>query len=101
LDAFLDSLTERVLARVANPNNDNNNDGNESALITRARHRQHVEAAVEALDRFVALAKVGPRAVDVAAEELRLATSELGRITGAVDVEDVLDVLFKDFCIGK
>lgn len=106
LDTFLDSLTERVLARVANPNtynqnDDNNRDGSESAIITRARHRQHVEAAVEALDRFAALAKVGPMAVDMAAEELRLATSELGRITGAVDVEDVLDVLFKDFCIGK
>ena len=35
------------------------------------------------------------------AEELRLAASELGRVTGAVDVEDVLDVLFSDFCIGK
>ena len=39
--------------------------------------------------------------VDMAAEELRLAASELGRITGAIDVEDVLDVLFSDFCIGK
>ena len=39
--------------------------------------------------------------VDLAAEELRLAASELGRITGAVDVEDVLDKLFADFCIGK
>ena len=39
--------------------------------------------------------------VDLAAEELRLAASELGRITGAVDVEEVLDVLFADFCIGK
>ena len=40
-------------------------------------------------------------AIDMAAEELRLASSELGRITGAVDVEDVLDKLFADFCIGK
>ena len=95
LDAFLDSLTDRVVTRVSNPNKE------ESALITRARHRQHVEAAVEALQRFTALANQGPMAVDMAAEELRLATSELGRITGAVDVEDVLDVLFKDFCIGK
>jgi tRNA modification GTPase len=73
----------------------------EGAIITRARHRQHVEAAVEALYRFDELSQHGAMAVDMAAEELRLATSELGRITGAVDVEEVLDVLFTDFCIGK
>jgi tRNA modification GTPase len=39
--------------------------------------------------------------LDVAAEELRIASTELGRITGAVDVEEVLDVIFRDFCIGK
>ena len=98
VDAFLDSLTERVVSRVSQPTSSNSG---ESALITRARHRQHVEAAVEALNRFSTLAQQGPMAVDMAAEELRLATSELGRITGAVDVEDVLDVLFADFCIGK
>jgi len=53
------------------------------------------------LERFKVLSGQGPLAVDMAAEELRLAASELGRITGAVDVEDVLDVLFSDFCIGK
>jgi tRNA modification GTPase len=70
-------------------------------MITRARHRQHVQAASEALERFDTLSRQGSMAVDMAAEELRLAASELGRITGAVDVEDVLDVLFTDFCIGK
>lgn len=39
--------------------------------------------------------------LDLAAEELRVASSELGRITGAVDVEELLDVIFRDFCIGK
>ena len=39
--------------------------------------------------------------VDLAAKELRLAVLEVGQIKGAVDVEDVLDVLFLDFCIGK
>jgi tRNA modification GTPase len=53
------------------------------------------------LERFEILSTQGTLAVDMAAEELRLATQELGRITGAVDVEDVLDVLFNDFCIGK
>ena len=54
-----------------------------------------------ALERFAVLSREGSMAVDMAAEELRLAASELGRVTGAVDVEDVLDVLFSDFCIGK
>jgi len=93
---FLDALKTQVVARTSNQD-----DSYEGAMITRARHRQHVEAAAEALERFIALSDQGTMAVDMAAEELRLASSELGRITGAVDVEDVLDVLFTDFCIGK
>jgi tRNA modification GTPase len=38
---------------------------------------------------------------DLVAEELRLAARDLGRLTGRVDVEDVLDVIFRDFCVGK
>lgn len=103
IDSFLEALTQTVTSRV-------NGDGiadtgaggaTEGSLITRARHRQHVQAAVEALERFDSLSQQGPMVVDMAAEELRLAASELGRVTGAVDVEDILDVLFKDFCIGK
>lgn len=92
IDSFLDALTLTVQARISS-NHNSSKDENEGALITRARHRQHVEAAVEALLRFQALSQQGTMAVDMAAEELRLATSELGRITGAIDVEDVLDVL--------
>jgi tRNA modification GTPase len=99
IDTFLDALTQRVVARTR-VGEDSSNSG-EGALITRARHRQHVEAAVMALERFAILSREGSMAVDMAAEELRLAASELGRVTGAVDVEDVLDVLFSDFCIGK
>jgi tRNA modification GTPase len=95
IDTFLEALTKTVVSRTKS------DDRGEGALITRARHRQHVEAAVEALARFCMLSQQGTMAVDMAAEELRLAASELGRITGAVDVEDVLDVLFSDFCIGK
>ena len=102
VDAFLDGLSETVRARL-DQGSDQKGDGSskEGALITRARHRQHVQSAVEALERFDGLSRQGTMAVDMAAEELRLAASELGRITGAVDVEDVLDVLFTDFCIGK
>ena len=99
IDTFIDALTQNVVARTRG--SDSSDSTGEGALITRARHRQHVEAAVMALERFSVLSREGSMAVDMAAEELRLAASELGRITGAVDVEDVLDVLFTDFCIGK
>ena len=104
IDLFLQAVTEIIADRIEGSNSDhksNSNAVNEGALITRARHRHHVEAAVNALDRFSILSKEGSMAIDLAAEELRLAASELGRITGVVDVEDVLDVLFTDFCIGK
>src|SRR5215471_7205889 len=71
----------------------------EPALVTRARHRYALENAVGALDR--ALNEQVPIREDVVAEELRLAGRALGRLTGRVDVEDVLDVIFRDFCIGK
>src|SRR5215831_13914454 len=69
----------------------------EPALVTRARHRYALENAVGALDR--ALNEQAPIREDVVAEELRLAGRALGRLTGRVDVEDVLDVIFRDFCI--
>lgn len=70
----------------------------EAPVITRARHRVHVERCLEALTASMGEQGLG---LDVAAEELRIASTELGRITGAVDVEEVLDVIFRDFCIGK
>jgi tRNA modification GTPase len=70
----------------------------ESALITRARHRQALEETATALDR--ALNDAGRRE-ELIAEELRAATTTLGRLTGRIDVEDILDVIFRDFCIGK
>ena len=71
----------------------------EPALVTRARHRYALENALGALDR--ALQEQAPGREDVVAEELRLAGRALGRLTGRVDVEEVLDVIFRDFCIGK
>ena len=69
--------------------------GAEPAL-TRARHRAAIE---ECLDCFSRMADAG--GPELAAEDLRLAARALGRITGRVDVEDLLDVIFRDFCIGK
>ena len=101
LDEFIQHLTTTVLERVSPSEASDAAAQEESVLITRTRHRQHVSAAVACLERFHDLARHGSPAVDMAAEELRLAASELGRVTGAVDVEDVLDRLFADFCIGK
>lgn len=66
--------------------------------ITRARHRQALEDCRSHL--AAALAGDGT-ASEVVAEDLRLAARALGRLTGRVDVEDILDVVFADFCIGK
>ncbi len=63
---------------------------------TRERHAGHLRCAHESLVRYGATATP-----DLAAQELRVALRSLGRITGRVDVEDLLDVIFKDFCIGK
>jgi tRNA modification GTPase len=71
----------------------------ESALVTRARHRKALEDTVAAIDR--ALAQCGAGTEELAAEDLRAAATTLGRLSGRVDVEDILDVIFRDFCIGK
>jgi tRNA modification GTPase len=71
----------------------------ESALITRARHRRALQETVAALDR--ALQHDHAAGEELIAEDLRAAAMALGRLTGRVDVEDILDVIFRDFCIGK
>ncbi len=71
----------------------------ESALITRARHRRALQETVAALDR--ALAQDHAAGEELIAEDLRAAARALGRLTGRVDIEDILDVIFRDFCIGK
>ena len=70
----------------------------EAPTLTRKRHRHALEEAARSLE--AALATPGDRP-ELLAEDLRLALRALGRITGRVDVEDLLDVVFRDFCIGK
>ena len=70
--------------------------GNDAPVITRARHRRALEEAVTALQRGLAAQEP-----ELYSEDLRLATRAIGRITGRVDVEELLDVIFRDFCIGK
>jgi tRNA modification GTPase len=68
-------------------------------LITRERHRQHLEQCLEHLKDFNK--KSEDEDFDKAAEDLRLATRHLGMIVGKVDVEEILGSIFNDFCIGK
>ena len=71
----------------------------EDILITRARHRQHLEQSLNYLKNFEE--KNEAEDFDKAAEDLRLATRHLGMIVGKVDVEEILGSIFNDFCIGK
>jgi tRNA modification GTPase len=68
-------------------------------LITRERHRQHLEQCLDHLKNFNK--KNEDEDFDKAAEDLRLATRHLGMIVGKVDVEEILGAIFNDFCIGK
>ncbi|MEE8371884.1 MAG: tRNA uridine-5-carboxymethylaminomethyl(34) synthesis GTPase MnmE, partial [Sphingomonadales bacterium] len=90
---LLAALGEEVVKRLG---------GVEEAPLTRARHRAALEEAAEALGR-VADGRQSERREDPAlvSEDIRLALRALGRITGRVGVEDVLDIVFAEFCIGK
>lgn len=70
----------------------------EDTALTQARHRLHLDVCREALDAFLAGPSDQP---ELRAEDLRRAATALGRLTGRVDIEDVLDQIFGRFCIGK
>jgi tRNA modification GTPase len=73
--------------------------GGELGIISRQRHRLALEHVLVCLRRAIEEGLEGKE--DIIAEELRGAATALGRLTGRVDVEDILDVIFRDFCIGK
>jgi tRNA modification GTPase len=82
-------LTQEVAARLEAG-------AGEAAPLTRARHRQALEDCAAALERAGRAARP-----ELIAEDLRLALRALGRIAGRVDVEHLLDAIFREFCIGK
>ena len=71
----------------------------QNILITRERHRLKLNECLKEIDNF--LKKDQKKDIEMAAEDLRLATRHLGGIVGKVDVEEILGSIFKDFCIGK
>ena len=72
---------------------------NYSAIISRERHRIKLNECLKEIDKF--LKKDQTKDLELAAEDLRMATRHLGGIVGKVDVEEILESIFKDFCIGK
>ena len=68
----------------------------EAPVVTRARHRQALEEAAKSLEQAGA-----EEAPELAAEHLRRALRSMGRISGRVDLDELLDVVFRDFCLGK
>jgi tRNA modification GTPase len=87
IDALMVELRDCVVDRLG---------GSDAPPLTRARHREALTECRDALDRAAGTAQL-----ELAAEDVRLAVRALGRITGRVDIDDVLDVIFRDFCIGK
>ena len=70
----------------------------EGGLLARERQRNLVQVVADSLRRSISVIGEGE---ELAAEELRTAAHALGRLLGRVDVEDILDVIFREFCVGK
>jgi tRNA modification GTPase len=70
----------------------------EAGMIGRERQRKLLEQTAASLQRSISAVGMGE---ELAAEELRIAVHSLGSLLGRVDVDDILDVIFRDFCIGK
>jgi tRNA modification GTPase len=87
MDALIGALTARVADLLADRG---------APPPTRARHREALTNCIAALD-----ASAATPLPELAAEELRVAADALGRIAGRIDIEDMLDAIFRDFCIGK
>ena len=84
---LLKKLAEKILELIPNQN---------SPLITQERYRSALRNSVGNLESFSL-----EKNIELAAEDLRMTAREIGKITGKVDIENILDVIFSRFCIGK
>ncbi len=89
---------EKLISKIKN-NLKNKFISSDDILITRERHRQHLQQCLDHINNFNQKKEIED--FDKAAEDLRLATRHLGMIVGKVDVEEILGSIFNDFCIGK
>lgn len=90
IDALVDAIARELEGRAAG-----------ASAVVRARHRQALETGLSHLDLARAWLVGGEDSLDLAAEELRLATGSLESLLGRVDAERVLDDIFAEFCLGK
>jgi tRNA modification GTPase len=90
----IDILTKKIKEKLSKKFTSNN-----SVLIARERHRVKLNDCLKEIDKF--LKKEQNKDIELAAEDLRMATRHLGSIVGKVDVEEILGSIFNDFCIGK
>lgn len=93
LSALVTEMTSRIAAKTRKGLST-------SVPLTRARHRHALSECLSALERSISGAETRS-SEEMIAEDIRLAAHALGRITGRVDVEELLDRIFRDFCIGK
>lgn len=84
---LLKKLEEKILEIIPTQN---------SPLITQERYRVALKNSVENLENFSL-----HKNIELAAEDLRMTAREIGKITGKIDIENILDVIFSRFCIGK
>jgi len=89
MDAFMDALKGQV---------ENRMEFTQTPSLTRTRHRANLRGAKDNLDRFLSAEHTE---IELLSEDLRMAARDIGKITGDVDVEDILEKIFTEFCIGK
>ena len=90
IDKLIDLIKNKLSKKIINTKN---------ILVSRERHRNKLNLCLLELEKF--LKKKQSKEIELAAEDLRMATRHLGAIIGKVDVEEILGSIFKDFCIGK
>ena len=102
LDMLIDTLSREIRLRLFPDEEDGIFTATTDPVLTRERHRELLTQALDSLDLAIETRdQFGPASVDIVAEELREAVRCVGQITGHVSVEEVLDVVFSSFCIGK
>ena len=90
IDKLIDLIKDKLSKKIIDTKN---------ILVSRERHRNKLNLCLLELEKF--LEKKQSKEIELAAEDLRMATRHLGAIIGKVDVEEILGYIFKDFCIGK